>query len=168
MVAELGIITETLIDRSSSAPGDSFVVKAKGIGGGILKLNLFQQPGLISRPPKGTRIVALPVGNGRREMYSIATKNYEINFTISEGATTIFSTSSDGKTLKARVELDNTGKIKIANESKSLKTILDSLIDHLAALTTIPAAVGVPLTLAPTVITQLNADKADLALLLKD
>jgi phage gp45-like len=168
MVAELATITETEIDRSSSAPGDSFVIKAKGLGGGMLKLNLYQQPGLVSRPPKGTRAIAIPVGEGRREMYSIATKNYEINFTISEGATTIYSTSADGKTLKARIELDNTGKIKIANETKNLKTILDGLIDHLAALTTIPAVVGTPLTLNPTVIANLNADKAALALLLKE
>jgi hypothetical protein len=84
------------------------------------------------------------------------------------GGTTIYSTTTDGKTIKARIDLDAAGKIKISNDAKSLKSILDSLIVHLAALTTINCVSGSPVTLSPSVIAQLNQDKADLALLLKD
>lgn len=168
MVAELVEITETELDRKSSSPGDSFIIKGTGLGKRVLTVNLFQQPGLVSRPTPGTRVVTIPIGAGRREVYAIATKNYAINFQISEGATTIYSTSTDGETLKARIELDNTGKIRVLNESKSLKTVLDSILSHLAALTTINCVSGSPVTLSPATIAQLNADKADLALLLKD
>lgn len=46
--------------------------------------------------------------------------------------------------------------IKIANDQFTLNTLLQNLLTTLENLTTIPAAVGSPLTLAPTVIIQLQ------------
>ncbi len=50
----------------------------------------------------------------------------------------------------------NPNLIKIANATGTLGSILSSLISALAGQTTIPAVIGAPLPLAPTVIDQLN------------
>lgn len=67
---------------------------------------------------------------------------------------------------KGKVSIE-TNKIDISNDVQSLKSLISSLIDALAALKTIPAAIGVPLTLDPTVISQLNSIKSNFGELLK-
>jgi hypothetical protein len=61
----------------------------------------------------------------------------------------------------------STNKIDISNDVQTLKSLILSLIDALVALKTIPAAVGVQLTLDPTVISQLNTIKSNFGDLLK-
>lgn len=61
----------------------------------------------------------------------------------------------------------STNKILIENENKNLKTLIQNLIDIIKNLQTIPASVGVPLTLQPTVITQLEQIKTEFGELLK-
>lgn len=57
------------------------------------------------------------------------------------------------------LEITADGRFKLANGSGELLTLLDQVIEHLAALYTIPAVVGSPLTLDPNVIRQLQQDK---------
>ncbi len=57
--------------------------------------------------------------------------------------------------------------IKIANNTTTLNTLLQSLISTLSTLTTIPAVVGMPLTLNPTVISNLAALGAQIGGLLE-
>jgi hypothetical protein len=58
-------------------------------------------------------------------------------------------------------------KIRIKNNSKNLYTILNNLISTLSSLQTIPAVVGTPLTLNPSIISQLNTIASDLGGLLE-
>ncbi len=58
-------------------------------------------------------------------------------------------------------------KIKLENDVQNLKTLVDSLIDTIIALQTIPAVVGVNLTLDATTIANLNTVKADFGGLLE-
>jgi len=58
-------------------------------------------------------------------------------------------------------------KIKIENATTDLLTVMDGLIDVIKALTTIPAAIGVPLTLGPASIAQLESYKATIGGLLE-
>jgi phage gp45-like len=167
VIGELLRQTNTWFTRKTQAPGDALTVQGVGLGKGVKKVTAYQQAGLLSRPPKGTIHIVLPVGEGRNEMYAIAAHNYKINFIISEGETTIFSTSEDGATLKARIDLDNTGKIKISNQAKSLKTIIDSLS---TALTTFATGLnsGTLTAQASSLVTAVSTFRADIALLLKD
>lgn len=59
------------------------------------------------------------------------------------------------------------GLIQIKNATKSLYTVLNSLITHLISLTTTNCVVGAPVVLNPATIAQLTTDAADLAALLE-
>ena len=59
------------------------------------------------------------------------------------------------------------GLIKIANASKSLRTLLDTLIGHVRDLTTTNCVSGAPVALSPETIALLNTDIANFDLLLK-
>ncbi len=65
----------------------------------------------------------------------------------------------------AWIEITALGKFKLTNGAVELLTVLDSILGHLIALTTIPAVVGTPLTLDPTVIAELTVDQINLDLL---
>lgn len=67
------------------------------------------------------------------------------------------------------IEITSTtsGKYKIANSSKSLYTVLNSILTHITSLTTTNCVVGAPVVLSPATIANLNQDAIDLALLLK-
>lgn len=57
--------------------------------------------------------------------------------------------------------------IKIENATQNLNSLLQSLISTISGLTTIPAAIGTPLTLNPSVITQLTNIATELGELLE-
>lgn len=168
VTAELAIVDSTSIAKKGAAPGKAIVAKSVGLGGGVTTAEMYQAPGLVSRPAKNARHVVLPVGSGRRYMLSIACHNYDVNVEVSEGETAIYSTTADGKTVKAQVILGADGKIVVKNETKSLKTILENIVTHLRDLTTTNCVVGSPVTLAPATITNLSADLLDLATLLEE
>jgi hypothetical protein len=167
-LAEIIKTVKTYIENRNGGPGVTLYLEGTGVGGLGVNAELYQAPGIMSRPPKGTRGVFIPIGKGRRYGVVVAMHNYSVIVSGNEGDTTIFSTASDGKTVKARVELDNAGKVKISNATKSLKAILDGIIDHLSSLTTINCVSGAPVALSPATIAQLAQDKASLAALLKD
>jgi len=169
-LAELVKTVRTYFENRNGGPGVALNLEGTGLGGLGLNAEIYQAPGLVSVPPKGTRGIFLPVGKGRRSGYIVAMHNYNIVITTGEGGTVLFSTSQDGKTVKARVEVDNLGKVKLSNATQSLKTIMDSLSTALSAFCTTCATspdavlVGAAATLAASV----TAYKAQLALLLKD
>lgn len=171
VIAEILRVTASRFSRkyrARTSSGDSLVVEGVGLGGSQLSVDLIAQAGIVSRPAKDAIVVALPVGEGRKTMFGIAAHNYQINFIIAEGETTIFSTSADGKTIKARIDLDNTGKIKISNEAQSLHNILDTLIFHIKTFAGGNCVSGSPLSTSAAFLTAIDADKAKLDALLKD
>lgn len=170
VVAELFKVAQSYFQKKSGSPGTTLILEGSGLGKGTVSIPSYGPAGIHSRPAKNARFIALPVGEGRRELISIACHDYDIHFVIGEGETTIYSTSSDGKTVKARIDLDNTGKIAIYNSSKSLKTILSNLISGIQGLTYIPYPGGVAGPPVPVVDStgKVASALSDLALLLKD
>ena len=140
VTAELGTVDSTTYEKKDPAPGKCVIAKTKGLGGGVTTEEMYQAPGLVSRPPKGARHVRVPVGNGRKCIVSIACKNYAVDVEVVEGETTIFSTTADGKTVKARVDLKADGTISVNNEKGKIdlgadgKTIIKSDSQNLAKL----------------------------------
>lgn len=121
-IAELFRITGSTYKRWRSAPGDSVIVVGEGLGKQTIEAELYQPAGFMGRPPKGARGVFLPLGKGRRYGVLIATQNYQLTIDISGGETVMFSTSLDGKELRAQIKLDNFGDIHLNGSSKYLVT----------------------------------------------
>lgn len=139
VAAELAEVDSTENAVKGAAPGKCIVAKSVGLGGGVTTTEMYQAPGLVSRPAKGARHVLVPVGSGRRYVVSIACKNYSVDVSVGEGETEIFSTSADGKTVKAEILLSADGRVTIKNATASLKSIL---ADQNSALSTFATAAG--------------------------
>jgi len=168
MVAEIIKTIRPYFQKKSGAAGQDCVIEGVGMGKRTISVGLFGPAGIMSAPPKDAVVIALPVGEGRRLMYGIACKNYKLDIVIDGGETTIFSTNYAGDTIKARIDLGGDGKIKISNATQSLHKILDDLIAHLKAASTINCVSGSPVTFSPATITNLTADATALGQLLKD
>jgi hypothetical protein len=166
-IAELISVASTTIKALRGSPGKTVNVTATGIGGTSIEAEYYQTGGVFHRPAKKMRGIFIPIGPSRRYGVILGGTQYQINITVDEGGTVIYATDATGSIVKASITLDVAGKIEIKNEAQNLKTVLDGIIDHLSALTTIPCVNGSPVTLAPSVISQLTADKAALAALLK-
>ncbi len=110
---------------------------------------MFQQNGVVSNPPIGTKVIVIPFGNNRKNSVIIATKNFNLKITQNAGEITIFSTDTVGTTIQASIKLDNTGQI-ILNEGTDfavahtdLNTALQTFITDLnTKLTAAFTAVG--------------------------
>jgi phage gp45-like len=167
VIAELVKVTRSWWGQKTVTPKNSLLVQGKGLGGGVVSAEMFQQVGISARPPEGSNVIVIPVGEGRREMYAFAGRNYNVTVYTGAGEVAIYSTTSDGKTVKAMIYLDNNGLIQIENSSKSLYTILNNLISHIQSLAAGTCVSGAVLTSSPAAITNLTQDAADLAALLK-
>lgn len=171
LAAQLISVVKSYIDNRNGGPGVTMYVEGQGLGKAGLNAEVYQAPGIISRPTKGAKGVFLPVGPGQRYGIVIGLHNYKVVVTPGEGGTTTYSTDSTGATVQAKIELDNAGKIRISNATQSLKSQLDSLLTALSAFATTcatsqtdPILAGAATTLGPL----LTATKAQIALLLKD
>lgn len=165
---ELVRVVRSYLANRNGGPGDTHFVECKGIGGAGMNVEVYGPPGMISRPPKDARGVFVPIGRGKNYGIVIAMHNYKVSVWCEEGGTTIFSTNTAGDTVKAQIELDASGKVRVANETKSLKTVLDTLIGHIRDLATINCVSGSPVTLSVETILNLNNDMTALAALMKD
>ena len=118
-MAELVTVVRSYIANRNGA-GQSVLVQATGLGKAGLNATIYGQAGVFSRPPKGTRGICVRVG---QEKLALAFHNYQvvINWT-DEGETTIFSTTADGATVKARIDLKADGNIYLNGTSKYLVT----------------------------------------------
>lgn len=166
-IAELVKVASSALKRWHSAPGNAINISATGLGGQAVEAELFELPGIFSRPVADARAVVINIGEGRRYAVAIAGHDYRVNINISAGETCIYSQDSGG-TVQARIDLDATGKIGVSNAvGKDLKTILTALIQHVRDLVSINCVVGAPVTLNPATIATLNADIVELGGLLK-
>ncbi len=115
-------IASSKIGRKGNAPGDAVICQAEATKGDVITPELYQQPGIYSAPPGGARGIFIPLGGSRRYGVIVATHNYELDIQVAEGETTIYSTTPDGKTVKARIDLDGDGNIDLNGDSKKLVT----------------------------------------------
>jgi hypothetical protein len=119
MMAELFTVVRSYLGNRNGA-GQTICIEATGLAGKAKRLEVFGQAGVFSRPPKGTRGIDVPLG---REKIALAFHNYQIIIDwTDEGETTIFSTTADGATVKARIDLKADGNIYLNGTSKYLVT----------------------------------------------
>jgi len=113
-------LAKTALARKVNAPGDSYIAQAEGIDGDVLTPEVYGLPGVVSCAPDGTIGLFIPF-SGRRGVV-VATHNYQVKIDVARGETTIYSTTADGKTVKARIDLDASGNIKLNGDTKRLVT----------------------------------------------
>lgn len=156
----LGINDGFKFEKRGQAPGSA--INTKVVEGSeeefTKEAEFYQLPGFISGPTKGDRLVLIPMEGGYEVV--VASHNYRVGVSVTAGQTKIYSTNASGTTKQAEIILDTNGKIKFSNSSKSLKTVLDSLIDEIIALKTF----GSPANhlVDPETITNLQTIKSDL------
>lgn len=125
MVGEIVRVTSTKSEKKSGVPGYAIIVKGVGLGGAIIEAELLEDAGLTSHPPKDSFVVVIPAGSGRRQLYAIACKNNNSNLATDPGQTVLNSTSPDGKTVKAKIDLGIDGVISLNGDSKQLVTFTE-------------------------------------------
>jgi len=130
-------LIKTALGRKGNAPGDSYITQAQGSEGDVLTPEVYTLPGIVSCAPDGTLGLFVPF-SGRRGVIA-GTNNYQITIDVARGETTIYSTTPDGKTVKARIDLDGSGNIDLNGDSKklvtytALNTALQSLVTAINA-----------------------------------
>lgn len=126
-------LTRAKIDTKGNAPGKSVIAQASGVEGQTMTPEVYQAPGVLAVPPDGATGVYVPIGPSGRYGVVIALQNYQITLDLSPGETAIYSTTADGKTVKAKIVLDDAGDIALNGDSKRLVTwqeMNDALQDH--------------------------------------
>jgi phage gp45-like len=123
LVAELITVVRSYIANRNGGPGQTVYIEGTGLGKAGVNAEVYGQAGIFSRPPKGTRGVFIPIGRGRRYGIVLAMHNYQVKIDWTEdGETTVFSTTADGATVKARIDLKADGNIYLNGTSKYLVT----------------------------------------------
>lgn len=129
------------------APGKAVVLQLETDLGEEREIELYQQPGIASGPTKGDKVATINLGGYR---IGVATHNYRIDLDVTTGATTIYSTNSNGDAVQARIDLTTLGEVKINGDSKTfvthaeLNTALQNFITALNTHTHPTAATGPP------------------------
>ena len=136
-------LTKTALARKGNAPGDSYIAQAEGVKGDVLTPEVYMLPGIVSCAPDGTIGLFVPF-SGRRGAI-VATNNYQISIDVARGETTLYSTTPDGKTVKARIDLNGTGNINLNGSSKKLVTYAELNTALQALITALNTALGTKL-----------------------
>jgi len=138
---------------------------AKTIEGGefVSEVEFFQTPGIVSGLTPSDQIVVSKIDGGGYRV-GIASFNYKIGIEATSGQTKIYSSDNTGNTKQAEIILNSDGKIKLSNNSQSIKTLIDELIDELINFKTF----GSPSnhTTDPGTITNLNSIKTKIGQIL--
>lgn len=113
-------ITEIDYKIKGTNDGKSTVIKTEAGAGQERETELFHNPGISSGPTVGDEAVTVNVGSSGR--IAIATQNYRLEVEVTEGQTIIYSTSTDGETLKSQILLDTDGTINMNGDSKQFVT----------------------------------------------
>lgn len=121
VMAELVKVASSALKVLHGAPGRQVVSKASGLGGVSTEVEVYPSPGVFSRPPKGSRLVVIPLAGGKTRV-AIGMANYGVTLDLTDGETTIYSTNAAGDTVKAKIYLDALGNIALNGDSKRLVT----------------------------------------------
>lgn len=128
----LATLKNAIFKQTDDAPGKSINVDLQTIGDNSDDAELYHLPGVFSKPIDGTTGVSVDVGGNN---IIVSTHDYRLNKDLDKGETLIYSLDSDG-VIQGEIFIDNVGKIAIRNDSQSLKSLVDDLIDEVKALTT--------------------------------
>lgn len=129
-MGKIAIITKARLEQSQGAPGKSLLVDIDGHG--IDNAEFYQIPGIYNRPQDEIRGLVFDC-NGNNIV--VAAHDYNFDESIEKGETLIYSYDSAGAVVGSLL-IDENGKMKIANASQDLKTLIDSLIDAIKAIIT--------------------------------
>jgi hypothetical protein len=121
MISELFRVVSTSLKTLNGAPGRQIVATGKGLGAIDVQAEAYNPAGVFARAPAGSRALMLPIAGGKTRAI-IGMVNYQLTLDIGEGETLIYSTTPDGKTLKAQIKLDASGNISLNGDSKKLVT----------------------------------------------
>ena len=122
MRARILQVIKAAMQRFQANPGQSAVVQLQSNAGEVLQIEGFQPSGLAGVPPAGTRAIVIQLGDSPTNAVVIALQNYQITLSLQQGEVMLYSTSADGKTLKAQVYLDASGLIHMQNPNQNLLT----------------------------------------------
>jgi len=142
-------IKELYYKVKGSAPGKAIVLKTRSAGGQERETEHYQLHGIASGATPDA--VGIEVSTGTAGRVIIATQNYNLEVEVTAGATKIYSTTADGKTLKSLIELDVDGNINLNGDGdfavafNDLKSGFDTLkSDFNAFLVHVHGASGTP------------------------
>lgn len=122
MIAELVKVIKSKLHTKTNFPGDSIMCNAQGFFRNVIDSELYALPGVLVVPPENANLIFIPVGGNRKSGVFIAGHNYQITIQAGQGETVIYSTTPDGKTVKAQIYLDGDGNINLNGNSKRLVT----------------------------------------------
>ena len=166
LVAFLGDSISTITKKFKNAEGESLELKLEGAKDDILNSEVYQPHGFYGRPPKGVKNITIPVNGNRGHLITVAFHNYKLNISTNEGSAFIYSTNSEGDTIKGRMLIDTDGKMGMANDAENLKSLIDSLITAIIGLKTLTTS-GPPIpaeldTATKAIFTAILSDFGDL------
>src|SRR5574344_1419055 len=148
-------VLSAAIKKRTGAPAAQAVVQGKGITEQTAEV--YPLPGLFVVPPNGAKLLLIPLEAGKTRV-AVGGVNYQVSISQEQGGTTLYSTTADGKTVKALIALSPKGLISIKNEQQSIETLLEELIDDISNLTTYGSPASHSVTAASqTKLTQLKA-----------
>jgi len=180
MIARLYRIVKMTFDILRAAPGKSVIIQVQSENDEEHEIEYYQLPGFAGGPTPQDRATTVSM-NGYR--VAVASHNYRVNVEVEPGQTRVYSTPADGSAVMAEVDmlpdgqltaqndagakavLHTDGLIEAANDSQSLKALVDSLVDELVAFRTF----GSPTQHAtdPGTVTNLQSIKSQFGQLLK-
>ena len=149
MIGTLVKLGRGIMGIKGNAPGKSAVMQAEGVEGQTMSTEVYQAPGIMAIPGDGTRGVWLPIGGSSRYGVVIATQNYALNIEINAGETAIYSSTPDGKTVKALLKLKADGTVEMNGNTKrlvtwdELNTALQAMVGIINSHTHQGSAVGI-------------------------
>ena len=141
-------ITDSEYKTKGTNDGKSLVIKTSAAGGQERETELYHPPGIASAPTPEDIAVSVPSGTGGR--IAVATQNYKLDIEVTAGKTILYSTTADGKTLKATIILDVDGNVSMNGDTKrfvthgELDTALQNFINALNLHTHPTAGTGPP------------------------
>lgn len=113
-------ILRSRVGRKRTAPGDAIIVQTAAAGNVVRETELYHPPGVASAPTASDQGVEIPLQASSRVV--VATHNYHLDINVGPGQTTIYSTTPNGREVKARIALDNNGNIDLNGSDKALVT----------------------------------------------
>lgn len=116
-------VVSSKIGQLKDFPGKSFLSKAIGVSGGTLEVEIFQNANAAGALPEGARVILVPVNGGRKSAVGIASHNYKITLSLTQGGYAIWATDASGENVKAKIQLNPDGKIEIDSDSDVVETV---------------------------------------------
>lgn len=117
LISTLLKLTGAKFETRGNAPGKSATATGEGMDGQTITSEILQAPGVFAIPPDGVRAVWGPIGNTGRYGLIFGVLNYAIEIDVGgAGGASIYSTTADGGTVKAKIILAPSGKITIESD----------------------------------------------------